>query len=115
MTALHGTSALAAGYVIAVASVSWTVTAVLAAGAAERHDPKLIATGTVVVALSVLGFAWAVPHGPVWLIALCAAMEGGGLGLAWTFILRRATALAPAGGTRRSSDGARVGERCGTA
>src|SRR3546814_8152290 len=65
MTALHGTPALAAGYVIAVASVSWTVTAVLAAGATERQDPKLIETGTVVVALSVAGFAWAVPHGPV--------------------------------------------------
>src|SRR3546814_8008195 len=79
MTALHGTSALAAGYVIAVASVSWTVTAVLAAGATERHDPKLIATGTVVVALRVAGFARAVPPGPVWLIELCAAMGGGGV------------------------------------
>src|SRR3546814_8013243 len=92
LTALHGTSARAAGYVIAVASVSWTVTAVRAAGATERHDPKLIATGTVVVALSVAGFAWAVPHGPVWLIALCAAMEGGGFGLAWTFILQNGRA-----------------------
>lgn len=101
ITTLHGTSALAAGYIIAAASISWTVTAVLAAGAAERHDPKLIALGTVVVALSVPGFAWSVPHGPLWLIVACAAMEGGGFGLAWTFILRRATALAPAGETER--------------
>src|SRR3546814_12636523 len=95
MTALHGTSALAAGYVIAVASVSWTVTAVLAAGATERHDPKLIATGTGVVAMSVAGFASAVPHGPVGLLARCSATEGGGFGLARTFISRRAPAPRP--------------------
>ena len=69
--------------------------------AAERHDPKLVAIGTVVVALSVPGFAWSVPHGPLWLIVACAAMEGGGFRLAWTFILRRAIALAPAGETER--------------
>lgn len=96
MTGLHGLSALAAGYIIAGASISWTVTAVLVAGAAERHDPKFIAAGLGVVALSVVGFAWSVPNGPVWLIAVCAAMEGGGFGMAWTFILRRATSLAPA-------------------
>lgn len=101
VTALHGISALAAGYIIAGASISWTVTAVLVAGAAERHDSRFIAAGLIVVALSVPGFAWSVPNGPVWLIAVCAAMEGGGFGMAWTFILRRATSLAPAAETAR--------------
>lgn len=101
VTALHDVPALVAGYIIAGASVAWTVAAVLVAGAAERHDPKLIAAGTITVALSVLGFAWSVPNGPVWLIAVCAAMEGAGFGMAWTFILRRAVALAPAAETER--------------
>lgn len=100
-TALHGISALAAGYIIAGASIAWTVSSVLAAGAAERHDPKLIVAGMALVTLSVLGFAWSVPNGPVWLIAASAAVEGGGFGMAWTFILRRATSLAPVAETER--------------
>lgn len=93
--ALHDVSALVAGYLVAVSSIAWTIAAVLAAGAGERHDPKLIAAGMAAAALSVAGFAWSVPHGPVWLIAACAGLEGAGFGMAWTFILRRATALAP--------------------
>jgi len=95
VTRLHGASALVAGYLVACSSISWTVCAVLVSGAAERHDPKLIAAGMLAVVISILGFAYSVPNGPVWLIAVCSALEGGGFGLAWTFILRRATALAP--------------------
>lgn len=101
VTTLHGVSPLVAGYVVAVASIAWTVAAVLVSGAHARHDPKFIAIGMATVTLSVLGFAWSVPHGPVWLIAVSAALEGGGFGMAWTFILRRATALAPASETER--------------
>ena len=95
VTALHGTSALVAGYIVACSSIGWSVAAVLVSGAAERHDPKLIATGMLMVTVSIVGFAYSVAEGPVWLIAVCAAVEGAGFGLAWTFILRRVTALAP--------------------
>ena len=95
VTALHGTSALVAGYIVACSSIGWSVAAVLVSGAAERHDPKLIAGGMVLVAISIVGFAYSVAEGPVWLIAVCAAVEGAGFGFAWTFILRRVTSLAP--------------------
>ena len=98
---IHGTSALTAGYIVACSSIGWTVAAVLISGAPERLDRLLIASGMVVVTLSVVGFLVAVPRGPVWLIAVCAVMEGGGFGLAWTFILRRTTALAELGEARR--------------
>jgi hypothetical protein len=64
-------------------------------GAPERQDRMWIALGMGLSTLSIAGFAWSVPDGPVWLIALFAALEGGGFGLAWTFILRRITALVP--------------------
>ncbi|NBB82705.1 MAG: MFS transporter, partial [Alphaproteobacteria bacterium] len=92
---LHGVSALTAGYIVACASIAWTVAAVAVSGAPERFDPLLIALGLGLVAVSVLGFALVLPPGPVWAIALVAAVEGAGFGLAWTFLLRRATALAP--------------------
>ena len=65
--------------------------------------------------LSLLGFALAVPSGPVWLIALCAALQGAGFGTAWTFILRRATALAPAEETQRVAGAIPTVQRLGYA
>lgn len=94
MTAIHDVSALTAGYVIAASSIGWTLAAVSVSGAPERLDRLWIGTGMALTALSILGFAITVPAGPLWGIALCAGVEGAGFGLAWTFILRRATALA---------------------
>lgn len=96
VTAIHGVSALTAGYIVACSSIGWTVAAVLVSGLPERFDRLLIALGMAVVALSIPGFLYAVPSGPVWLIAIFSAMEGGGFGLAWTFILRRTMGLASA-------------------
>lgn len=97
MTAIHGISPLTAGYVVAASSIGWTVTAIAVSGAPERFDRMWIGIGMGLTSLSILGFAHAVPAGPLWLITLCAGIEGGGFGLAWTFILRRVTALARAG------------------
>ncbi|WP_118135388.1 MFS transporter [Oceanicella sp. SM1341] len=101
MAQIHGTPALLAGYVIAAGSVSWTVMAVLVSGAAERHDAKLILAGMALITLSVAGSAVVMPTGPIWLITACAVLKGGGFGMAWTFILRRAKALAAPGELER--------------
>ncbi|WP_193181380.1 MFS transporter [Nisaea sediminum] len=92
---LHGLSALAAGYMLALSSVSWTFFALIVSGISERHDPRFIALGMLCVGASILGFVFSVPEGPLWLIALSTILEGGGFGIAWVFILRRATSLAP--------------------
>ncbi|MEM8838909.1 MAG: MFS transporter [Pseudomonadota bacterium] len=94
LTAIHGASALTAGYVIACSSIGWSLAAVLVSGAPERFDRMMIAVGMIVVALSILGFLLSVPNGPIWLIAVFALLEGAGFGMAWTFILRRTTGLA---------------------
>ncbi|MEM1048947.1 MAG: MFS transporter [Pseudomonadota bacterium] len=101
VTMLHDTSALTAGYIVACSSIGWTVVAVSVSGFSERHDPTLIAGGMLLVTASIFGFAWSVPNGPVWLIAVISFVEGGGFGMAWTFILRRTTAFAPAADTER--------------
>ncbi|WP_050928230.1 MFS transporter [Aestuariivita boseongensis] len=101
ITAIHGASALTVGYIVACSSIGWTITAILVSSAPERRDPQLITLGIALVLLSIPGFLYAVPHGPLWLIALCALVEGGGFGIAWTFILRRTTALAPADEAQR--------------
>jgi len=89
---IHGVSALGAGYIVACSAFGWTIMAVLVSGSPEKHDGKYIAWGMLIASLSIIGFAYSVPAGPIWLIAVFAALEGGGFGVAWTFILRRATA-----------------------
>ena len=115
VTAIHGASALTAGYIVACASIGWSIMAVAISGLPERHDGRMIALGMAIVTLSIVGFAWSVPHGPLWLIALCAAAEGAGFGMAWTFILRRATRDMPDGEARRIAGAIPTVQRLGYA
>ena len=95
MTALHGVSALTAGYIVAASSIGWTVAAIAVSGAPERQDRFWIALGMSLVTASVAGFVYALPAGPLGLIGAVSFLEGAGFGLAWTFVLRRVTSLAP--------------------
>lgn len=115
ITLLHGTSVLVAGYVVACSSVGWSIVAVIVSGRPARHDPKFILAGMLMVTLSIPGLIYAIPNGPLWLIALFAFFEGGGFGMAWTFILRRTTALAPAGETERVAGAIPTVQRLGYA
>ncbi|SDG42618.1 MFS transporter [Sulfitobacter delicatus] len=115
MVAVHGTSALVAGYIVAASSVGWTLTAVLVSGAPERQDRAWITAGMAMTTLAVAGFAYAVPQGPLWLIAVFALFEGGGFGLAWTFILRRITALVAEDEVQRVSGAMPTVQRLGYA
>lgn len=94
MTALYGASALTAGYILALSSIGWSVAAIVSANAAERYDPYLIGGGMSVVTASIVGFVVALPNGGLWWIAVFATLEGAGFGMAWTFLLRRATRFA---------------------
>ena len=112
---LHGSSAITAGYVIACSSIGWMITAILVSGAPERRDPQLILAGMAMVTVSILGFLIVIPLGPVWLIAVFAGLEGGGFGMAWTFILRRVSAYAPAGELERAAGAIPTTQRIGYA
>ncbi len=103
LTALHEIPALVAGYMIAASSIGWSVMAIVVSGAKERHDGALILGGMGIITVSIAGLAFAVPHGSLFSVLVFALLEGGGFGLAWTFILRRVTALAPSGETARAA------------
>lgn len=115
ITKIHGVSALVAGYIVAIEAIVWTIAAVVISGAPERHDPKLILTGMIIVTLSIVGLAYAVAAGPIILIAAFAALQGLGFGTAWTFILRRATSIAPKDETQRVSGAIPTVQRLGYA
>lgn len=115
VTMIHGASPLTAGYIVACSSIGWSVAAVAVSGAPQRNDRTFIAAGMLVAALSIAGFVYSIPHGPIWLIALCAFVEGGGFGMSWTFILRQATALAPPEEAQRISGAIPTIQRLGYA
>lgn len=115
MIRLHGVSAFAAGYILALGSISWTAAAVLVSGEPERRDPLWILVGVLTLLAATVGFLISAPNGPVWLIGVSAMLEGGGFGLAWTFILRRATALSPEDEAERLSAGLPTVQRLGYA
>lgn len=103
MTIIHGTPAIVAGYVLASTAIGWTIAAIVVSGAPPRHDPVYIAAGMSMVFFSVVAMIYAVPHGPIPLIAALAALEGVGFGTAWTFVIRRTRLLADADDVERLS------------
>ncbi|MCR9136582.1 MAG: MFS transporter [Alphaproteobacteria bacterium] len=94
MTIIHGYPAYVAGYVLASVAIGWSVAAIVLSGSPERYDRFFIAIGLVMVFCSVAGLAYAIPNGPLPMIAVFASLEGIGFGTAWTFVLRRAKRLA---------------------
>ncbi|WP_136660611.1 MFS transporter [Nitratireductor sp. XY-223] len=115
ITSLHGVSVLVAGYVIALESIAWTVAALLVSGQPPSRDRMFILTGMTIITVGTAGLIYAVPQGPVWLVAVFASMLGFGFGTAWTFILRLATGIAPQEETRRVSSALPTVHRLGFA
>lgn len=95
MTSLHNISSLTAGYILACGAIGWSLAAIIVSGSPQRHDPLLIMIGSVLITVSAIAMSYCIPNGPVWLIGLCEAIQGAGFGIAWTFLLRKATAIAP--------------------
>ena len=112
---IHDATALTAGYIVACSSIGWTLAAVTVSGSPERNDHRFIALGVTTIAASILGFLYAVPNGPLWLIALFAGLEGAGFGMAWTFVLRTVTKHTPEAETQRISGAIPTTQRLGYA
>ena len=115
MTSLYGISLLTAGYVVACSSIGWSIAAIAFSGLPERYDRRMILFGMLSLTVSVIGFIVAVPHGPLWLIAVLALLEGAGFGMAWTFILRRALQLVEDDDTERLASSIATAHRLGFA
>ncbi|PCH82641.1 MAG: MFS transporter [Hyphomicrobiales bacterium] len=96
LIATYGISALVAGYILALGAIGWSLAAVSISGIQKQNEKIVILSGISLVPLSLGAMAWALPNGPLWLVAVLVALEGTGLGMAWTFILKRGIELAPA-------------------
>jgi len=89
METLFGVTPLVAGVMIAVESVSWTIAAIVFAGAGARQEPALIRGGAVAITLGIAGLAWTMPQGPVAALVPWVVLLGAGFGMCWAFVMRR--------------------------
>ncbi len=90
---IHGISVLLAGYIVACSAVGWSLAAFMFAKVSEKFDRRMIILGMVVLTISIVGFVFSIPGGPLWLIVVFAFIEGIGFGMSWAFILRLATTM----------------------
>ena len=96
MYIIFGAAPLVAGYIIALESMTWSLTAILTSGLKEKIQPRLIRMGAALISVSMLGLVYVMPAGPIWVIGLLSAIMGMGFGMSWSFVSKRIIANAPA-------------------
>ncbi len=95
MYIIFGAEPLIAGYIIALESLGWTVVAIITSGVREHIESRLIRLGAFFVSSAMMGLIYAMPTGPLWLIALLATCMGMGFGMSWSFVSKRIIANVP--------------------
>jgi MFS family permease len=103
METLFGATPLVAGFMIAIESVSWTIAAILFSSAGARFEPVIIRSGAAAIATGIVGFAMAMPTGPILALVPWAVIQGAGFGMCWAFIMRRIVESVPPPERERAS------------
>jgi MFS family permease len=94
---LHGVTPLVAGYMVAGASLAWTVAALTAASLSEDWPRRLIVLGPIVMSLGLLGVTALMAPGPVVGLIPAICLIGIGIGSSWAFIAQRVMSGAKSG------------------
>jgi predicted MFS family arabinose efflux permease len=94
---LHGLNPLAAGYMVAAASATWTAATLAVAALAEEWPRRLIVVGPVAMSLGLAGVAVLTAPGPIAALLLPIGLVGAGIGSSWAFIAQRVMAGAKNG------------------
>ncbi|MBT4638809.1 MAG: MFS transporter [Deltaproteobacteria bacterium] len=92
---LFGVTPLIAGYIVALESVSWGITAVLFSGANKNQERILIRLGSILITVGLIGFSLSMSGDSLWWVLLWAICQGAGFGMMWSFIVRRIISGAP--------------------
>jgi len=86
---LHGVSPLGAGYMVALASLAWTIAALSVASLSAEWPPRLIIMGPSAMGAGLAGMGVLMAPGPVSSLILPIVLIGAGIGAAWAFVLQR--------------------------
>ena len=96
---LHGFDPLGAGYIVAGASLGWTVAAVAVAGLPTRWSDRTMVAGPLAMAAGLSGIALFMTAQPVAVLPPLIVLTGLGIGICWVF------------GVQGIMSGAKAGER----
>jgi hypothetical protein len=94
---LHGVSPLGAGYMVALASLAWTIAALSVASLSEEWPPRLIIMGPSAMGAGLAGVGVLMAPGPVAALIMPIVLIGAGIGAAWAFVLQRVMSGAKGG------------------
>ena len=88
LQAIHGLSALLAGFILGGIAAGWTVTALLVSRGGAGRDALWLRLGIGIITAGIVFGSWAVPRGTPAVAALAMLLLGSGFGLAWAFIAK---------------------------
>ncbi len=94
---IHGMDPLAAGYLVAVEALAWTVAAAIVASLPSRYIDYCKVIGPVAMGLGLIGISIWTSSGPLWLLAIALFFAGGGIGACFSFISQTVLANAKPG------------------
>jgi MFS family permease len=83
---LYGVSLLTAGYITALLSIAWTITALYSASLLDRWVRVMIVLGPLVMVGGGVGLAASIASGPLPLLGTCIALMGAGIGVCFAHI-----------------------------
>ncbi len=86
---LHNLNPLAAGYMVAVASLTWTIVAIGVPSLTGAWPGLMIVAGPLVMGVGLLGFGSMMAYASVPMLILPIALIGGGIGACFAFIAQR--------------------------
>ncbi|MFO1241327.1 MAG: MFS transporter [Sphingomonadaceae bacterium] len=88
LQAIHGLSALLAGFILGGIAAGWTVTALLVSRGGAGRDALWLKLGVGIIAAGIVFGSWAVPRGSPVVVGVAMLLLGSGFGLAWAFIAK---------------------------
>lgn len=88
LQAIHGMSALLAGFILGGIAAGWTVTALLVSRGGGGRDALWLRLGVGIIVAGIAFGSWAVPRGAPVVVAFAMVLLGSGFGLAWAFIAK---------------------------
>jgi MFS family permease len=86
---LHSLDPLAAGYMVAGASLAWTVAAIAVASLSNGWPARMIVAGPLAMAAGLLGIGVMMASGPVAALIPPISLIGIGIGACWAFVAQR--------------------------
>ncbi len=95
MKTLHGISLIAAGYIIALESIGWSLASISVASLPQRFERSFIRAGMLCVVTGLAGAMLTMATGPFLVLLVWPFLLGAGFGMSWPFIIRHVVEAAP--------------------